>query len=185
MDLEFKRKASREVLRTPVFTLREDVSAHPVTGREGRYVVLESPDWVNIVALTAEGEVLLVRQWRHGTRAVELELPAGVMEHGEDPVRTAARELEEETGYRAAKCTLLGSVQVNCAIQENRCFTVLAEGCVLAGPTRFDEGELLTVERVPAARLRSLVREGALRSGMMHVALLWWLEHTGAVRWPE
>jgi ADP-ribose pyrophosphatase len=185
MKLEFDRTSTREVLSTPVFKLREDIAAHPVTGHEGRYYVLDSPDWVNIVAVTDAHELLLVRQWRHGTRSVELEIPAGLLEPGEEPLVAAARELEEETGFAPARCSLLGSVRPNCAIQSNHCHTVLAEGCRRVGPTRFDAGEQIELERLPLADLPARVRDGTLRNGMMLVALLFWLDARGAISWPR
>lgn len=185
MKLEFERRASRELLSTPVFRLREDTSAHPVTGEEGRYYVLDCADWVNIIAITEARELVMVRQWRHGTACLELEIPAGALEPGEDAAEAAARELEEETGFAPARCTLLGQVHPNCAIQSNRCFSVLAEGCRRVGPTRFDAGEQIELALVPLTEVMDRVRDGTLRNGMMLVALLFWLDRQGAVAWPR
>ena len=183
-NLEFERKSRRALLTTPVFTLHEDTSVHPVTGDEGLYYVLEPPDWVNIIAITDEDELIMVRQWRHGSACDELEIPAGGLEPGEDPVEAAKRELLEETGYAPKRARLLGKAQPNSAIQSNRCFTVLCEGCMLVGDTHFDPGEQITHERMPIRALREHVMNGSLRSGMMLVAILWWLEGEGRVRWP-
>ena len=73
----FRYGKSRELARTPIFRVSEHEAEHPRTGSVRPYVTLEAPDWVNLVALTPEGEMVLVRQWRHGTRRFELELPAG------------------------------------------------------------------------------------------------------------
>ena len=185
LKLEFERTSRREVLRTPIFCLHEEVSLHPATGAEGRYYVLDAPDWVNIVAVTDDDELLMVRQWRHGTAAVVLEIPAGALEPGVDPVEAATRELLEETGFAPRQARLLGQARPNSAIQSNRCFTVLCEGCTLVGETRFDPGEQITFERMPLRDLRARVLDGTLRSGMMLVAILWWLDEAGRVRWPE
>jgi ADP-ribose pyrophosphatase len=178
----FALQSSREVLKTPIFTLREDLATHPRTGREGRYVVLESPAWVNVVALDEAGRLILVRQWRHGIRAVELELPAGLVDGDESPLEAAARELREETGYEAASLRLIGEVAANPAYQDNRCATVLAEGCRLTGPTDLDEGEDIEIELHTPREAQQLLARGELRNAMSVCALLWWredvLQHT-------
>jgi 8-oxo-dGTP pyrophosphatase MutT (NUDIX family) len=182
--LEFTRKSRREMLQTPVFRLHEEVSTHPVSGADGHYYVLEAPDWVNIIAITEANELVMVRQWRHGTAAVELEIPAGGLEAGEDPVQAAVRELREETGYAPKRARLLGEARPNAAIQSNRCFTVICEGCTKVGETAFDPGEEIALELMPMAALKDRVRDGTLRSGMMLVAILWWLDEQGLARWP-
>jgi len=180
----FIRHASEHLLDTPIFRLRRDRAEHPETGHVGDYFVLENPDWVNVVALTPAREVLLVRQWRHGTAAVELELPAGLVDGEESALEAAARELREETGYRAERLTLLGQVAPNASFQHNTCFTVLAEGCVPDGPTRFDAGEDIELVVEPVARIPTLLREGRFRNAMVHIGLLWWLESLGRIDWP-
>jgi 8-oxo-dGTP pyrophosphatase MutT (NUDIX family) len=176
MPRPFSRTSSEPLLETPIFKLRRDVSQHPVSGREGKYYVLEAPDWVNTIALTEDNQFLMVRQFRHGIREVTLEMPAGMIEPGEDPVVAAARELREETGYEASKLTLLGETSPNAAFMDNRCFTVLCEGCRPLHATDFDPGEDIEIELIPADELMTLARQGKLRNSLSLVALFWWLE---------
>jgi len=172
----FVRHASEVLLETSIFTVRQDLAAHPKSGRVCPYVVLEQADWVNIVALSEAGELVMVRQWRHGTRCVELEIPAGLIDPGEAPLAAAARELREETGYVAAKLELLGSVAPNPAFSANTCFTVLATGCRLEHEQELDAGEDIEVELLAPEAVRAAAAAGAIRNAMVICALYWWTQ---------
>ena len=183
MPKPFVRHGSQLLLTTPIFRLREDRASHPVTGHTASYYVLENPDFVNVIAVTEADELVMVRQWRHGSESVELEIPAGMIEPGEPPAEAAARELVEETGYVAARWTPLGSVRPNVAYMTNTCFSFLAEGCRRVADLRLDEGEDIEVELVPRAAVRDLVRGGTLRSALVVSSLFWWLDQSGRVDW--
>ena len=179
----FERLESRTLLETRIFRLREDIARHPVTGHTAPYMVLENPDWVNIVPLTDAGDIVLVRQWRHGTRALELEIPAGLVDPGEDTIDAAARELREETGFVARHLEVLGKVAPNAAFQSNLCHTVLATGCQPLAEQDFDDGEDLEVVLASVLELPGLLHAGQLRNGMVVCGLFWWLEQTGRITW--
>lgn len=179
----FPKHGSDLVLRTPIFDLRTDDVTHPVTGRRHTFYVLHVRPYVNVVAETAEGEIVLIRQWRHGTRDVGVEVPAGIADEGETPEQAAARELREETGYVAERLTVLGQVQPNPAHQDNLSYTVLAEGCRKLADTEFDEAEEIEVDLVDRDELRRLVLAGEIRNAMVVCALFWWLQHRGGLDW--
>jgi len=127
----FKLLSRNTVLKTRPFNV-EEVSFEVGDLRpEHPYFRLNAPDWVNVLPVTADGKILLVRQPRVGSMTQVLETPGGVVETSErDPTLTAARELEEETGFVSQRFLPLGSVNPNPAIMTNRCHFFLALGCV-------------------------------------------------------
>jgi len=145
-----------------IFKVRRHTAVSPRTGKPGRYVTIEAPDWVNVVAINGDGALIMVRQYRHGVDRYTLEIPAGMVEAGEDPLAAMQRELAEETGFVADRWSRLGSVHPNPAYQGNVCHHFLALGCVRAGDQRLDAGEDITVELVPLADVAGLIQDGTL-----------------------
>ena len=92
---------------------------HPRTGATKRFSLIEAVDWVNVIALTPDQQVVLIRQFRVGANEVCLEIPGGMVDPGETPAEAAARELAEETGYTAPRWHQLGRVSPNPAIMTN------------------------------------------------------------------
>lgn len=135
--------------------------------------VIDAPDWVNVVPITTSGDVVLVRQFRFGTWSNTLEIPGGMLDEGEDALTAAARELEEETGFRAAKVTPLGSSHPNPAIFGNRLHSFIAEGCERIHAGRPDSGEDLQVVVVPRTELKALVLSGEITHSLVLAALLY------------
>ena len=155
-----------------IFKLRMDRKISPRTRREHDFIVLDSPNWVNVIALTPDDHLVMVEQFRHGVNTVELEIPGGMMDESDaSPVEAGLRELLEETGYQGGSARLLGQVHANPAIMNNTCFTVLAENCRLTGGTTFDHGEDLVTRLVPVADVPRLVTENKIGHSLVVVAL--------------
>lgn len=153
-----------------VFSLRTDRAVSPRTGKAHDFFVLECAPWVNVIPITPEGEVVLVRQYRHGVRNLTLEIPGGLVEEHDTPETAAVRELYEETGYKAPEMKPLGSVHPNPAIQNNLCYTYLAKDVFRAGPQEPDEKEDIEVVLKPLDDIPRLIREGEITHGLVVVA---------------
>ncbi len=155
-----------------IFKLRSDVKISPRTGKEHDFFILDSVNWVNIIAVTPDQKLVMVEQYRHGSNTVELEIPGGMMDAGEtDPVATAVRELREETGYAGGNARLLGKIHSNPAILSNVTYTVLIENCRLQHGVEFDSGEDLITRLVPVAEIPKLVAAEKIGHSLVVVAL--------------
>ena len=126
-----------------------------------------APDWINVIPLTAEGEVLLVRQYRFGTEDFTLEIPGGMCDPGEQPLESARRELLEETGYSAASWRSLGAVHPNPALQPNRCHSFLARDLTRVGPPSPDEHESFEALQLSLADVRGKIASGEISHSLV------------------
>lgn len=153
-----------------VFTTGFVEGTHPRTGATRRFSLIDSQDWVNVLALTAERQVVLLRQFRVGAGRVCLEIPGGIIEPGEQPCAAAARELAEETGYTGDRFELIGRVSPNPAIHTNSLYTVLARDVALTRPPTPDEGEVLAVETASLAECQRRLVAGDIEHALVMVA---------------
>lgn len=150
-----------------VFDVRRDRSRAETNQQEHDFYVLEARDWVNVVPLTADERVILVRQFRHGIRDLTLEVPAGVMDSSDASAEIAARrELREETGYEGGTLVSLGSIHPNPAILNNRCHIFLAPHVRWVGAPQWDSTEEIEVESVPLAQVPEMIRTGLISNAL-------------------
>lgn len=155
-----------------IFTIRSDVKISPRTGQEHNFFIIDSVNWVNVIAVTPDQHLVMLEQYRHGSNTVELEIPGGMMDSNENsPLETGVRELREETGYEGENPQILGQIFANPAIMSNICFTVLVQNCQLKHPVQFDSGEDLITRLVPVAEIPKLVAAGKLGHSLVVVAL--------------
>lgn len=153
-----------------LFNLRRDRARSPRTSEAHDFYILESPPWVNIIPLTPTKEVVLIRQYRFGIRDMTMEIPGGLMEPSDSPEEAARRELREETGYREETMIPLGAVHPNPAIQNNLCYTFLAEDVFPVGPLAQDDREDIEVVLKPLSEIPRLIREGAISHALVIAA---------------
>lgn len=164
--------SSRPLADYRIFSVRTDEKISPRTGQKHDFFVIDSVDWVNVIAVTPDQQLVMVEQYRHGSNTVELEIPGGVMDRTDrTPVETGIRELREETGYGGEHARLLAGVYSNPAIMSNTTHTVLVENCRLQHEQEFDSGEDLVTRLVPIAEVPDLVASGRIKHPLVVVAL--------------
>ncbi len=160
-----------------IFTVKRELAHSPDGEKSGHFYVLDAPDWVGVVPITTDGHVVCVLQYRHGSRRVALETPAGLLNPGEPVEAAAARELREETGYSARSFKILGSTYANSAFMTNHFTAVLAEGVTLTDPTAWDEHEEIQVKLIPVDEIPRLLADGLIENTSSNLALSWYLLH--------
>ena len=144
--------------------------------------VLELSPWANIVALTKNNEVVLIRQYRHGVQDVLWEIPGGVVEDGEEPPAGIRRELLEETGYTASEFIQVGASYPNPAFQTNTVYYFLALNAEKVTGQTLDDGEDIEVHLMPMDELIEMIRRGGFPHALMVAALFHVLAYLDRIR---
>lgn len=145
-----------------VFSVRTDRAVSPRTGREHDFYIIETKKWVNIIPITEDHQVVMVRQYRHGSRAVTLEIPGGLFDDDDTPGKAASRELLEETGYQAEEMVEIGNMNPNPAIFGNRVYTYVARNLRKVGDPSPDQTEDIEAVLVPIREIKELIRSGEI-----------------------
>jgi ADP-ribose pyrophosphatase len=167
---------SRYVFADPWLRLRRDSVLLADGRRLSPCTIFEYPDWVDVIALTAERNVVLVDQYRHAVGQIRTEFPAGVVDPAETPLAAIKRELLEETGYASEQWHRLGSAPVNPALQTNRIHCFLALGAQKVAEQDLDEGEAIRAHELPLSELIERVEAGTLELPALQLASLYLLK---------
>ena len=144
----------------PLFGVRLDKMRHPTSLAEFERVVLEAPDWVNVVAVTTDGKIVMVEQYRFGVGDLTIEPVGGIIDAGEDSLEAAKRELLEETGFGSGNWRYLGPVQANPAILNNLCHHWLVEDVTLVQAPTPDDGEAIGVRLMTLDEVKQAIADG-------------------------
>ncbi len=150
-----------------LFRARYDFRRHPVSGDVMKRIVLESVDWVNVVAQLPDGRLVMIRQFRFGVGYTTLEVPGGMVDPGEAPLTAAKRELAEETGYTGGEWHYLGAVEPNPAFHDHLCHQYLARNVELTDDQDLSSGEAIRVEPMSVEAVTRAVQSGEIRHALV------------------
>ncbi|MGD2184962.1 MAG: NUDIX hydrolase [Desulfobacterales bacterium] len=163
-----------------IFSLHKKQVRSPRTGEIKEVQAIEFSDWVLILALTAQQEVVMVRQYRHGIEQVCLELPGGLVDPGDtSPELSAGRELLEETGFEASEIKLIGECCPQPAILSNRCYFYLAENAISAQTQNLDPGEDIEILKIPLKEIPARIESKEIDHGMVLLAFFFFQMNQG------
>jgi len=173
--LPWERKEIHRLSDCRIFDVFESVSLSPLTNKEHSFYYIDTADWVNVIPVTNNNEVVMVKQFRHGSQEITLEIPGGIVDPGEDPEKAAIRECAEETGYSLGSILSLGSFNPNPAIFSNRLHTFVGTNCFQNSQIKNTNTEQTEVELVDIGKLSQLLTDGTIDHALVNATLWKWL----------
>ena len=178
MIRKWKLLSSKEIANYYIFKVFENRSESPVTGEAHNFYALRTKNWANVIAITHDKKVVMVRQYRHGIDDITLEFPAGGMDENDPHLEsTVRRELLEETGYAADDVVDLGFVHTNPAFLNNKCHTFLALNATKKGAQNLDITEDISIEEIPLASIPEMIISGQITHSLSVVAYFLYTQH--------
>ncbi|WP_159634448.1 NUDIX hydrolase [Sphingobacterium composti Ten et al. 2007 non Yoo et al. 2007] len=176
---KWKLLESKYIIQRPWATLRVDKLELPNGNIKDEYYVLEYPTWVNMVAITEDGNVLFVKQYRHGADQIMIELPAGVVEDDEEPKVAARRELLEETGYAFDSIEYICELFANPATSGNLTYTYLLTGGKKVQEQELDSSEDIEVVEMSIEESKQFLFENKVGQALHSSALFYAFKKMG------
>jgi 8-oxo-dGTP pyrophosphatase MutT (NUDIX family) len=170
----WERLSMRYLAEYEMFKVREERTRSPADGKEQTFHMADSPGGVTVLALAGDGRLVMVEQFRHGTRRITLELPSGVVNEGEEPAKAAARELREETGYQGDEPEIIGRIDLNPSWQHTLVHVAVVRNARRAGEKELDETEDTGVHLVTPGDLRRRIVAGQVETATTLAALAFW-----------
>lgn len=171
-DMKWELLDSEYLIKRPWLTARRDTVKLPNGTVYDEYYVLEYPDWINVIAETEDGKIVIERQYRHGLDIVEYEICAGVMEKGEEPLQAAQRELQEETGFAGGEWQEIMTISANPSTMTNLCHCFLAKGVKKVSGQHLDKTEDIDVYLFDKEKVFDMLKKDEFKQALM-VAPLW------------
>jgi len=165
-------KSKKQIFKKKIFSVNEMDCYLPSKNVNNLFYSLDLYDWVNIFAVNDKNEVILVKQHRIGSNIVTIEVPAGAIEHNEDPELAAKRELLEETGYSTDNIELIKKIRVNPAIQSNFCYFFLAKNCKPNSEVHFDETEEIELLTEPVESVFNKIWDNYIDNSLALMAVM-------------
>jgi len=176
---KWKLLESKYIIQRPWATLRVDKLELPNGNIKDEYYVLEYPTWVNMVAITEDGNVLFVKQYRHGADQIMVELPAGVVEDDEEPEVAARRELLEETGYAFDKIEYICELFANPATSGNLTYTYFLTGGKKVQEQDLDSSEDIEVVEMTIDEAKQFLFDNKIGQALHSSALFYTFKKMG------
>ena len=163
-----------------IFEARRSTRRNPRTGLPFEFFLIRGLNWVNVIPLTPDNKVVLVRQYRHGSEEYTIETPGGCVEKEEHPEESARRELVEETGFECARLKKLGLLYPNPAMQSMQLHVYVAEECRKISAPALDPGEDITIELQDLSKVIDMIAAGTISHALVVAAFaLFQLQHAG------